>query len=102
MYSVQTATQELMLAMLDPPTLSPSPSSALDLPTIPTDTRTNTESLFTVDASMTRAGRKRKALDLYSLLVVCTCGQAVLESEISQNTGVIKCKRAGCETGWVS
>jgi hypothetical protein len=40
----------------DPPTLSPSPSSALDPPIIPTDTRTNMESLFTVNAPMTRAG----------------------------------------------
>jgi hypothetical protein len=40
--------------------------------------------------------------DLQSILVVCTCGQAVLEREISQNANVIKCKCTGCETGWVS
>ncbi|KAF8230992.1 hypothetical protein L208DRAFT_1279162 [Tricholoma matsutake] len=49
---------------------------------------------------MTRAGQKRKARDLYLILVVCTCGQAVSESEISQNMGIIKCKCTGCETGW--
>jgi hypothetical protein len=84
-----------------------SPPAILDhpilqtLPTTPTVDPTM-DGQFTVDAPMTRVGRKWKARDLQSILVVCTCGQAVSESEISQNANVIKCKRAGCETGWVS
>jgi hypothetical protein len=62
----------------------------------------STENPFTVEAPETRAGRKRKARDLHSILVVCTCGEAVSESEISQNRDIIRCRRAGCETGWVS
>ena len=45
---------------------------------------------------------KRKAHNLYSILMVWTCGQAISESEISQNAGIINCKCTGCETGWVS
>ena len=61
-----------------------------------------TDSYFTVDAPETRAGRKRKARDLHSILAVCTSGHAVSEDEILQNSGIIMCRRAGCETGWVS
>ena len=57
---------------------------------------------FTVDAPMMQVGQKRRGHDLHSILVVCTCGHMVLENEIEKNKDVIKCKWAGCETGWVS
>ena len=92
---------------VDGPPMSASPPAILDQPILQTITAIPTvdptmDGQFTVDAPMTRVGRKRKARDLQSILVVCTCGQAVSESEISQNANVIKCKHAGCETGWVS
>jgi len=84
-----------------------SPPAILDHPilqtllTMPTMDPTM-EGQLTVDAPMTQVGQKWKAWDLQSILVVWTCGQAVSESEISQNANVIKCKHAGCEMGWVS
>lgn len=83
--------------------MSGSPPPILDLPVLQTVATMPTidptmDGQFTVDTPMTRVGRKRKARDLYSMLVVCTCGQAVTESEISRNANVIKCKRAGCES----
>lgn len=57
---------------------------------------------FTVSALETRTGRKRKTRDLHAMLAVCTCGEAVTENEIAQDENVIDCRRAGCETGWVS
>jgi hypothetical protein len=92
---------------VDGPPMSASPPAILDhlilqtIMTMPTADPTM-DGQFTVDAPITRVGRKRKAQDLQSILVVCTCGQAVLESEISQDANIIKCKHAGCETGWVS
>ncbi|KAF8226707.1 hypothetical protein L208DRAFT_1366867 [Tricholoma matsutake] len=81
------------------PSTTLSPPIPLPAPPIPR-VDALTENQFTVDAPETRAGRKRKTRDLRSVLVVCTCGQAVLESKISQNGDVIMCRRAGCETGW--
>lgn len=77
---------------------SPGPSPTPPIPHV--DASTNNH--FTIDAPETRAGRKRKTRDLHSMLVVCMCGQAVSESEILQNRDVIKCRRIGCETSWVS
>ena len=66
-------------------------------------TRVNaTDSYFTVDAPETQAGQKWKAQDLHSILAMCTCGHAVSEDEILQNSGIIMCQCAKCETGWVS
>lgn len=59
----------------------------------------NSETEFTVNAPETRVGRKRKAKDLSTMLEVCTCGNKVEELERLE---AIQCKRAGCETGWVS
>jgi hypothetical protein len=81
-------------AMPDPPTPLPVPPM--------THVDGLMDNNFVLDAPETRVGRKRKTRDLHSMLVVCTCGQAVTEDEISQARDVIMCRRAGCETGWVS
>ena len=95
------------------PTMPASPLAITDHPAIPTgvmmpppsnrilDAMSATNQ-FTVDAPTMWVGRKRRGRDLHSILVVCTCGHTVLENEIERNEDVIKCKRAGCETGWVS
>ena len=61
---------------------------------------------FTLDSLATHLGQKWKARDLHVILevcyIVCTCGQVVTESEISRYEGIIRCKSAGCKTGWVS
>jgi hypothetical protein len=74
--------------------------AALPVPGV--DAMDVSDNQFTVDAPETRAGRKRKTRDLHSILSVCTCGHAVSEDEILQNTDTIMCQRPGCETGWVS
>jgi hypothetical protein len=74
--------------------------TALPVPII--DAMDISDNQFTINAPETRAGRKRKTRDLHSILSVCTCGHAVSEDEILQNTDIIMCQRAGCETGWVS
>jgi hypothetical protein len=97
MYSVQIARQESNLAMLEYRTITnntPPSDRMLDA--------TSATNQFTVDAPTTWVGQKRRACDLHSILVVCTCGHVVSENEIEENEDVIKCKRAGCETGWVS
>ena len=57
-------------------------------------------SLFT-DAPKTRSGRVRRAQD-FALLSECICGEVVSSEEVLANLEVIQCKRAGCETKWVS
>lgn len=90
-----------------------SPSAITDHPAIPTGITmlppsdrmldaTSATNQFTVDAPTMWVGWKRRGRDLHSILVVCTCGHAVSENEIEKNEDVIKCKWAGCETGWVS
>ena len=71
----------------DCPSMSGSPPPILDHPVLQTIVMMPTmdptmDGQFTVDAPMTWVGWKWKARDLYSILVVCTCGQAVMESEI--------------------
>jgi hypothetical protein len=78
----------------EPPTIQPSPPAPC--------ADTFTDNQFTFDALETRVGRKRRTRDLHSILSVCTCGLEVSEEEIVQNKDVILCRRAGCETGWVS
>jgi hypothetical protein len=95
------------------PTMPTSPSATTDHTAIPISITmmppsdrmldaTSATNQFMVDAPMTWVGWKRRACDLHSILMVCTCGQAVLENEIEENEDVIKCKWAGCEMGWVS
>ena len=90
-----------------------SPSAVTDHPEIPTGFTmtppsdrmldvTSATNQSMVDAPMMWVGQKRRAHDLHSILMVCTCGQPVSENEIEENEDVIKCKQAGCETGWVS
>jgi hypothetical protein len=70
-------------------------------PVPPLDTLSGNPS--TVYASeTTRNGRKRKTRDLQAMLAVCTCGEAVTESEITRDESIIECRCAGCETVWVS
>ena len=76
----------------------PIPQTVVTMPLI--DPRTDGQ--FTIDAPKTWAGQKQKVRDLHSMLVVCTCGLAVLESEISRNANIIKCNCAGCKMSWVS
>jgi hypothetical protein len=76
---------------------SPSPAS---VPVPPLDASSSNP--YTVYAPETRTGRKRKARDLHAMLAVCTCGEAVTEFEITRDENVIECRRAGCETIWVS
>jgi hypothetical protein len=60
------------------------------------------EHQFTLEGPATRIGRKRRTIDLQTILEGYTCGQLVTDGEISRRENVIKCKSAGCETGWVS
>ena len=83
--------------------LSPLMPSPIPLPTSPIPhIDASAENQFTVNALETWAGWKCKTHDLHSMLAVCACGQAVLESEISYNRDIIMCHCAGCEMGWVS
>ena len=95
------------------PTMPASPSAITDHPAMPTSitmmppsnrmlNSASTTNQFMVDAPMMQMGQKRRACDLHSFLMVCTCGQVVSENEIEENGDVIKCKHAGCEMGWVS
>lgn len=95
------------------PTMPTSPLVVTDQPVMPTGVMmvplsdrmlnaTAATNQFTVDAPMTQAGQKRRVWGLQSILVVCTCGQTVSENEIEEDENIIKCKCAGCETGWVS
>jgi hypothetical protein len=51
-------------------------------------------------APETRAGRKRKAKDISTILGVCNCGDHISEEQYADDS--IACKRAGCETCRVS
>jgi hypothetical protein len=55
----------------------------------------------TVDPMRTRYGRARRARDL-TVLSECVCGVTVSSDEILEKQAVIQCKKAGCETQWVS
>jgi len=84
--------------MLSPLMPSPIPLPASFIPCIDA----SAENQFTVNAPETQAGKKHKTHDLHSMLAVCTCGQAVSESEILHNWDIIMCCHGGCEMGWVS
>jgi hypothetical protein len=53
---------------------------------------------FLIDGPATRIGRKHRTKDVLSMIRDCVCGVSVGEEE----GPTIKCKRTGCETGWVS
>ena len=95
--NVRDVEDETTPTLLNPPLASPTPGLATALPL-----DASSDNPFTVDAPETRTGRKRKTRDLHAILAVCTCGDAVSESEITRDENVIECRRTGCETGWVS
>ena len=65
-------------------------------------TEDGAEGQFTaIDASGTRSRRARHTRDFLTLSV-CTCGQNVSNDEIEAQTNVIRCRKSGCETIWVS
>ena len=76
------------------PASIPTVSAIVDDPTV--------DQQFTLDGPATRIGRKRKARNLQAILEVCTCGQHVMEEEISSGRNIIRCTSTGCETQWVS
>lgn len=49
----------------------------------------------------TRSCRKFKAHDMVDLSQ-CLCGDTVSSAQIDACVDVAQCKKAGCETGWVS
>lgn len=55
-----------------------------------------------IDGSATWTSWKRKTKDILSMIRGCICSVAVGEEESAMDSSVIKCKRTGCETGWVS
>lgn len=57
--------------------------------------------LFTLEAPKTRSGRVRCARD-FAMLSICTCGESITDEEVAAHQGIIQCKKAGCETKWVS
>jgi hypothetical protein len=59
------------------------------------------ENTFMVDAPKTRSGRVCCARD-FAMLSVCTCGESVSDEEVAAYRDIIQCKKAGCETKWVS
>ncbi len=76
------------------PASIPTVSAIVDDPTV--------DQQFTLDGPATCIGRKRKARNLQAILEVCTCGQRVMEEEISSGRNIIRCTSTGCETQWVS
>ena len=59
------------------------------------------DNLFTQEVPTTRAGHICCAHD-FTMLSECTCGAIVTQDEISAEHDVIRCRRPGCETIWVS
>jgi hypothetical protein len=57
--------------------------------------------LFTVEAPKTHSGCVHRARD-FAMLSVCTCGESISDEEVAAHQGIIQCKKAGCETKWVS
>jgi hypothetical protein len=77
-------------------------AETVDPPTMPSNTDSvGIENPFTRGAPATRVGRVRRTRD-FAMLSECTCGVAVSQDEISAGRDVIRCKRTGCETQWVS
>jgi len=56
---------------------------------------------FTVDVPKTHSGHVRCVQD-FVMLSVCTCGESISDEEVATYQDDIQCKKAGCETKWVS
>ena len=61
----------------------------------------NNKSLFSIEAPQTRVGRSCHAHNLEDLFI-CKYGSLVTKADIERKVNVIQCKRADCETRWVS
>jgi hypothetical protein len=82
--------------------LSAQRAETVDLPTSPSNTDSvGIENPFTQGAPATWVGQVRHTRD-FAMLSECTCGAAVSQDKISAGRDVIRCKRTGCETQWVS
>lgn len=64
--------------------------------TVPTAANTTAQP---VEVQSTRGSRKRKAI---SHLADCLCGSRVNADEIERAESVVRCRKPGCETEWVS
>jgi hypothetical protein len=76
---------------------SASSSQAIAPPAVQTEPIVD-EHEFLINGPATRIGRKRRTKDVLSMIRDCVCGVSVRDDE----GAAIKCKRTGCETGWVS
>lgn len=76
------------------------PASDTTEPLIPPESITTTtpESLR---GRPIRSARKRMA-EVLTELSECACGRQVTDEEVVNREGVVKCKKTGCETQWVS
>jgi hypothetical protein len=90
----QSSPGSLTTTLPNEPASIPTVSATVNDPTV--------DQQFTLDGPATRIGRKRKARNLQAILEVCTCGQHVMEEEISSGRNIIRCTSTGCETQWVS
>jgi len=82
--------------------LSAQRAETVDPPMLPLNTDSmGIENLFTWGTPATRVGWVHCTQD-FVMLSECTCRVAVLQDEISAGCDVIRCKKTGCETQWVS